>query len=124
MNQEDKNIVQPVVQDLSQAYKSAEIRRMEKGRFAPGRSPNPSGRGKGTLNAETKTIKNLASAIIEDNAQQFQRDIKKLRPFQRVQVILQLLEYVAPKLQRVTHEGETGNQIIQVFKLGNTEIKF
>lgn len=39
------------------------------------------------------------------------KDIKKLTASQRVLLYCDMLEYVAPKLSRVAHEGGTNNEL-------------
>lgn len=71
-----------------------------------GQTGNPNGRPKGVPNKVTGTVKDWISNIIDNNRQQFEKDLKELEPSERVKVISNLFQYVAPKLQSVSIEEQ------------------
>lgn len=62
------------------------------------------GRTVGTPNKITGTVKEWITSIIDGNRQQFEEDLKKLEPGERVRVISNLLQYVTPKIQSASPE--------------------
>ena len=58
------------------------------------------GRKAGTPNKVTGTGKEWIASIIDGNREQFEKDLEKLEPGERVQIISNLLQYVTPKMQR------------------------
>lgn len=57
------------------------------------------GRKAGTPNKVTGTVKEWISAVIDGNREQFEKDLEKLEPGERVRIISNLLQYVMPKMQ-------------------------
>lgn len=57
------------------------------------------GRKAGTPNKVTGTVKEWIASIIDGNRKQFEDDLEKLEPGERVRVISNLLQYVTPKMQ-------------------------
>ena len=62
------------------------------------------GRTVGTPNKITGTVKEWITSIIDGNRQQFEEDLEKLEPGERVRVISNLLQYVTPKIQSANPE--------------------
>lgn len=62
------------------------------------------GRTVGTPNKITGTVKEWITSIIDGNRQQFEEDLEKLEPGERVRVISNLLQYVTPKIQSASPE--------------------
>ena len=60
------------------------------------------GRKAGTPNKVTGTVKEWIASIIDGNRKQFEDDLKKLEPGERVRVISNLLQYVTPKMQSIS----------------------
>jgi len=57
------------------------------------------GRKAGTPNKVSGTVKEWIASIIDGNRKQFEDDLEKLEPGERVRVISNLLQYVTPKMQ-------------------------
>lgn len=62
------------------------------------------GRTKGTPNRISGTVKEWIRKVIDGNRQQFEDDLCKLEPGERVRVISNLLQYVTPKMQSMSPE--------------------
>ena len=60
------------------------------------------GRKAGTPNKVTGTVKEWIASIIGGNRKQFEDDLEKLEPGERVRVISNLLQYVTPKMQSIS----------------------
>lgn len=69
-----------------------------------GQTGNPNGRPKGSPNRVTGTVKEWISKVIDDNREQFTKDLDDLEPGERVRVISNLLQYVTPKMQSASPE--------------------
>jgi hypothetical protein len=66
-----------------------------------GKTNNPSGRPKGSINKATRPLKENISAFLEKNWGKIERDINKLDPHARVQIYERLLSFVLPRLKSV-----------------------
>ena len=55
------------------------------------------GRAKGTPNKISGTVKEWLQAVIDNNREQFEDDLKSLEPNERIKVISNLFQYVVPK---------------------------
>ncbi len=55
------------------------------------------GRTKGTPNKISGTVKEWLQAVIDNNREQFEDDLKSLEPNERIKVISNLFQYVVPK---------------------------
>ena len=64
------------------------------------------GRKKGTHNKATGQFKESIDLILESELERFKTDLDQLEPKERVNVILKLLEFTVPKLQRTESEHE------------------
>jgi hypothetical protein len=70
------------------------------------------GRSKGTPNKKTAEHRERAERVLQlIESNHLEKDIKKLTPGQRMILYADMLEYVAPKLSRVTHQGGTDNAL-------------
>lgn len=67
------------------------------------------GRKAGTPNKVSGTVKEWIASIIDGNREQFEKDLEKLEPGERVRIISNLLQYVTPKMQSVS-PGEMLNE--------------
>ena len=56
----------------------------------------------GRPNKVTGTVKEWISAVIDGNREQFEKDLEKLEPGERVRIISNLLQYVTPKMQSMS----------------------
>ena len=69
-----------------------------------GHTNNPNGRPKGKPNKITQDMRGWLTAIIDKNRKQMERDLKKLEPKDRLQMLEKLMQYVVPKQQAVSTE--------------------
>jgi len=72
--------------------------------FSKGVSGNPNGRPKGSGNESTKQVREAVALIVNNNLEQLQADLESLTPSQRIKAIIALMEYVTPKLNRISSE--------------------
>lgn len=92
---------------------------MGKGR--PANGIKYGGRTKGTPNKKTSEAQERAERVlrlIEDNY--LDEDIEKLNPDQRTKLYADMMEYVVPKLARISHEGETDTNLTIRIVRGNS----
>jgi hypothetical protein len=71
--------------------------RDSKGRFTEGGE----GRKAGTPNKATKDIRHAFTLLIESNIDTLQQDLDSLEPKDRLKLIIELSQYVIPKLRSV-----------------------
>ena len=71
--------------------------RDDKGRFAEGNT----GRKAGTPNKATKDIRDAFTLLIENNLSKLQEDLNGLEPKQRVKLLLDMAQFVVPKLRSI-----------------------
>jgi hypothetical protein len=71
--------------------------RDDKGRFAEGNT----GRKAGSLNRATKDIRDAFSLLIQNNIDTLQKDLDSLEPKERVKLLLDMAQFVVPKLRSV-----------------------
>jgi len=64
-----------------------------------GHTNNPHGRPPGKPNKVTGEVREWISQIIDKNRHQFERDLKKLEPKERVVIFEKLLQFVIPKIK-------------------------
>ena len=69
-----------------------------------GQTNNPNGRPKGKPNKSTRELRDVIQCIIEKNLPQMARDLKALSPKDRLDILVKLMAYVAPKMQTVEAE--------------------
>jgi biopolymer transport protein ExbD len=62
---------------------------------------NENGRPKGSANKNTVEIRNSFQYLIENNLEQLESDLKELKPFERIKVILELSKFVLPTMKAV-----------------------
>jgi hypothetical protein len=67
------------------------------GTFAEGNT----GRKAGSLNRATKDIRDAFTLLIENNIDTLQEDLNGLEPKQRVKLLLDMAQFVVPKLRNV-----------------------
>ena len=67
-----------------------------------GHTGNPKGRPKGKPNKLTSTVREWIAELIDSNRDQVEKDLKALKPIERVQMIERLMQYVVPKQQAVS----------------------
>lgn len=59
------------------------------------------GRKKGTANKNTLEIRQKFQSLVEDNLEVLQADLDKLKPVERVKVIIELGKFVLPTLKAI-----------------------
>jgi hypothetical protein len=64
------------------------------------------GRPKGIPNKTTAELRLMINQIISNNLETIQEDIKKLTPKNRIDVIINLLQYVTPKMKTTNTNTE------------------
>ena len=67
------------------------------GTFAEGNT----GRKAGTPNKATKDIRDAFTLLLEDNLPTLKRDISSLEPKERVKLLLDMAQFVVPKLRSI-----------------------
>ena len=67
------------------------------------------GRKAGTQNKDTAEIRANFQYLIENNLEQLETDLKELKPFERIKVILELSKFVLPTLKATELSTATEN---------------
>lgn len=67
-------------------------------KFKPGQSGNPNGRPPKSETAED--LRQMILKLLEGQKDQIARDLKVLKPKDRLNIVLRLFEFAVPKLQR------------------------
>ena len=62
------------------------------------------GRTKGTPNRVTISLRKFVENLIDDNRGQIKKDLKSLKPKERLVLLEKLMQYVLPKTQNVSAE--------------------
>ena len=83
-------------------------------------APKTGGREKGSLNKTTSDIKRFVDELIGKNLSTMKKDLKKIEPYQRLQVIEKLLQYTLPKRQSVSIEEQVRCEYIEIERLLNS----
>ena len=87
--------------------------------FEPGQSGNPAGRKKGTLNKNTKQIREAYQKLTEDNLDNMNRWLMQTAqedPAKALDLMLKLSEYIIPKLARQEIVGNEGEDLFKNIK--------
>ena len=79
--------------------------------FQKGQSGNPNGRPKGAQNGELRRIRLWIDKFLDDNTELFQSDLMALESEERLRIILGLMEYSVPKLQRTELQAEMDHNL-------------
>jgi len=77
------------------------------GTFAEGNT----GRKAGTPNKATKDIRDAFTLLIENNLSKLQEDINGLEPKQRVKLLLDMAQFVVPKLRSIDLKSDVEETI-------------
>lgn len=85
--------------------------------FQPGHKKK-GGRKKGTPNKVTGELRTWVGKLISENYEQIEQDLAALTPKGRITALIQLIEYVLPKLSRV--EGDTADPDVNIIITGMT----
>ena len=59
------------------------------------------GRVKGQLNKTTTDVKKIYHQILENNIENIQSDLDKLEPLNRIKILIQLSEFIVPKMRSI-----------------------
>lgn len=73
-----------------------------------GKTNNPNGRPKGKPNKLTADMRGWLTEILDKNRKQMEKDLKKLEPKDRLQMLEKMMQYVIPKQQAVSAEVDFG----------------
>lgn len=68
------------------------------------------GRAKGTPNKTTSDLKNWLSGVLNENRNQFEKDLKLLLPEERIKILSGLFNYIIPKQQSLSIEEQIQNE--------------
>lgn len=78
------------------------------------------GRQKGSLNKKTQAMMERAERVLKMIERDYlDDDIEKLTSSQRMMLYADMMEYVVPKLARVSHEGQTDTNLTIRIVRGN-----
>ena len=87
--------------------------RDDKGKFLPGQ--RPAGRKKGSGNKLSNDVKKTFNQLLDNYpVEQMKDDLMKLEPGERLRIIVSLLDFFIPKLNRVDNNLNIDNEIIVV----------
>lgn len=78
-----------------------------------GHTNNPNGRPKGTPNKVTQNMREWIAALIDNNREQIEEDLKALEPKERVQMLERLMQYVVPKQQAVSTDMSRNMPLVE-----------
>ena len=92
--------------------------RDDKGRFL---SENQAGRKAGTPNKTTSEIRDSFQMLLEGNLDTLQDDLMKLEPKERVKLLLDMAQFVVPKLRSIDLKSDVEETITIDF---NSEINW
>lgn len=68
-----------------------------------GKTGNPNGRPKGSINKSTQKIRLAYATLLEDNLQQMQNDLKAInKPEIRLKLLIEMSKFVVPALSSVS----------------------
>ena len=87
--------------------------------FKPGKSGNPNGRPKGSKNIKTEQIRTAYQKLTEenlDNMTQWLNQIAAENPEKAMQLMINLSEFVIPKLARTEVTGNDGEDLFKNIK--------
>ena len=79
--------------------------RDENGRFAEGNE----GRPKGSFGKSNKKIRDTFQLLLENNLEKIEEDLNELEPKDRIKLLLDLSNYILPKLRTTEYKGEAQN---------------
>jgi hypothetical protein len=80
-------------------------KRDEQGKFVAGNS----GRPVGSKNLASSQIRDTFQLLLENNIEKIQDDLDKLEPKDRIKLLLDLSNYILPKLRTTEYKGEAQN---------------
>jgi hypothetical protein len=68
---------------------------------------NRNGRPKGSQSKITIETRKAFNELIDGNIEQIQEDLQKLKPYERIKIILDMARFVIPTLKAVELESQT-----------------
>ena len=74
-------------------------------------SEGNTGRKAGSLNRATKDIRDAFTLLIENNLSKLQEDLNGLEPKQRVKLLLDMAQFVVPKMKSVDLKADKAETI-------------
>jgi len=80
-------------------------KRDEQGRFVAGNL----GRPIGSKNLASSQIRDTFQLLLENNIEKIQDDLNELEPKDRIKLLLDLSNYILPKLRTTEYKGEAQN---------------
>ena len=89
------------------------------GQFKPGTSGNPNGRPAGSKNIKTQQIREAYQKLTEDNLTNMQQWLERIAedsPEKAMQLMINLSDFVIPKLARTELVGEDGKDLFKNIK--------
>ena len=92
--------------------------RDDKGRFT---SEGNTGRPKGSVNKSSNEIRETFQLLLENNLEKLQEDLNELEPKDRVKLLLNLSNYILPKLRSIDLQSDIEETITIDF---NEDISF
>ena len=91
--------------------------RDDKGRFAEGNT----GRPKGSVGKSNNKIRETFQLLLENNIEKIQEDLNELEPKDRIKLLLNLSNYILPKLRSIDLQSDIEETITIDF---NEDISF
>ena len=82
--------------------------RDDKGRFAEGNE----GRPKGSVGKSNNKIRDTFQLLLENNIEKIQEDLNELAPKDRIKLLLDLSNFIIPKMKSVDLKAETETILI------------
>jgi len=81
--------------------------RDDKGRFAEGNE----GRPKGSVNKSSNEIRETFQLLLENNIEKIQEDLNELAPKDRIKLLLDLSNFIIPKMKSVDLKADKAETI-------------
>jgi len=76
------------------------------------------GRQKNTPNKLTSELRNLVKVIVSNQLENIESDLKKIKPHQRIELIIKLMNFIMPKQNSIT--GNEDEKIEFIITKGKT----
>jgi len=83
-------------------------------------TPKTGGRVLGTPNKITNTLKHFIGELIDSNREQMEKDLKQLKPYQRLTVLERFIGYILPRQQAISQESLLEAEYRQIERLIDT----
>ncbi|QMU28121.1 hypothetical protein [Adhaeribacter radiodurans] len=76
-----------------------------------GQTNNPNGRPLGSSNKTTKGMRERITAFLDDNFDQIQEDFGKVKPKEKLDFYVKLMQYSLPSLKAIEHNSIVTNKL-------------